>query len=506
MGKAAGKNYRILIVDDSEINRVLLSEILSSEYEIIEADSGDAALQILNKSASEIDLVLLDVVMPGTDGYDVLECMNRYGIIEEVPVIMISAESSTDFITKAYDMGAADYVGRPFEAAVVQRRVKNAITLYAKQRRLVDIVASQIYEKEKNNKLMVAILSHIVEFRNGESGAHVVHINIITELLLHQLVKKSKRYDISMADIRLISTASSLHDIGKIAIPDNILNKPGRFTPSEYEIMKTHSEIGAAMLKNLSDFQSEPLLKASYEICRWHHERYDGKGYPDGLKGDEIPISAQVVSIADVYDALTSERCYKKAYTHEKAIEMICGGECGVFNPLLIECLKDISDKLKEDLQNNNISTVHDRREMQSLTDEIINNSDLAASGQMLQQIEFERSKADFYETELSDIFFSFQKTPPVLTLSGNAARQLGLNRIITEPLENEEVRRIASSSLAELAEKLAAATVDNPMVDMTGSIVTKSREKSCEYHCRTLWTDSESPVCIGVAGKIVYR
>lgn len=276
----------MLIVDDSEINRVLLAEILKEEYDIAEADSGEAAIEILKKEANEIALVLLDVIMPGMDGYEVLERMNKLGMSDDIPVIMISAESSPGFITKAYDLGAVDYVGRPFEATVVQRRVKNTITLYAKQRRLADIVADQIYEKEKNNNLMVSILSHIVEFRNGESGSHVIHINIITELLLRQLMKKSKKYNLSMADIRLISTASSLHDIGKIAIPDEILNKPGRFTPKEYEIMKTHSEIGASMLKNLSEYQNEPLMKASYEICRWHHERYDGKGYPDGLKED----------------------------------------------------------------------------------------------------------------------------------------------------------------------------------------------------------------------------
>ena len=499
------KKYKILIVDDSEINRELLTEILGHEYDVVEAEGGEAALDILKKSASEIALVLLDVVMPEMDGFEVLDTMNRSGIIEEVPVIMISAESSTDFITRAYDLGAADYVGRPFEAAVVQRRVKNTITLYAKQRRLVDIVANQIFEKEKNNKLMVAILSHIVEFRNGESGSHVVHINIITELLLHQLVKKTKKYNISMSDIKLISTASSLHDIGKIAIPDEILNKPGRFTPEEFAIMKTHSEIGASMLENLTDFKNEPLLKASYEICRWHHERYDGKGYPDGLKGDEIPISAQVVSIADVYDALTSERCYKKAYTHEKAIEMICGGECGTFNPILLECLMDISEMLKNDLQNN-VQSMQYKRELQNLTDEIINNNDLAASGQMLQQIEFERAKSEFYEDELGGAFFSFRTNPSTLTLSETAAQNLGLNRVISDPLENEDIKNAQNESCKQLIEKILAAAPDNPTVDFSGKFMVNGSEQDCEMHCITMWTNAEKPVFLGVAGKIVFR
>lgn len=499
------KNYKILIVDDSEFNRVLLTGILGSEYDVVEADSGEAAIDILRKSANEIALVLLDVVMPGMDGFDVLETMNRYKIIEEVPVIMISAESSTDFITRAYDLGAADYVGRPFEAAVVQRRVKNTITLYAKQRRLVDIVANQIFEKEKNNKLMVAILSHIVEFRNGESGLHVVHINIITELLLHRLIRKTKKYNISMNDIKLISTASSLHDIGKIAIPDEILNKPGRFTPEEFAIMKTHSEIGASMIENLKDFKDEPLLKASYEICRWHHERYDGKGYPDGLKGDEIPISAQVVSIADVYDALTSERCYKKAFSHEKAIEMICGGECGTFNPLIVECLMDISETLKNDLQNH-VQSLNYKRELQNLTDEIINNSDLAAHGQLLWQIEFERAKSEFYETEIGGAFFAFQKNPSTLTLSEKAAQMLGLNRIIPEPLENEDVKNAQNESCKQLIEKITAATPDNPTVVFAGKIGANGEETDCVFQCRTIWTNAENPVYLGVAGKIEFR
>lgn len=340
--------------------------------------------------------------MPETDGYDVLVQMNSLGIIEDVPVIMISAESAPGFITKAYDLGAADYVSRPFESTVVQRRVKNTIALYAKQRKLLDIVADQIYEKEKNSNMMISILSHIVEFRNGESGTHTIHINIITELLLKQLVKKDKRYAMSTSDIRLISTASSLHDIGKIAIPDEILNKPGRFTPKEYEIMKTHSEIGAAMLKNLTEYQDEPLLKASYEICRWHHERYDGKGYPDGLKGDEIPISAQVVSIADVYDALTSKRCYKKAYSHEKAIEMICGGECGTFNPLLLECLLDVSGKLEKELQANSPG-IKNKREIREMTDDILNGSDLSAVG-TIKTVKEDVSAKETKNMELSSL------------------------------------------------------------------------------------------------------
>ena len=350
MAEALQKKYKILIVDDSEINRMILSEILKNDYDIIEADSGEKALELLQNEEYEFSLVLLDIVMSGIDGFEVLSYMNKYKLIEDTPVIMISAENSSDFITKAYDLGASDYVSRPFDETVVQRRVKNTIVLYAKQKRLADIVAEQVFEKEKNNNIMISILSHIVEFRNGESGLHVLHISTITELLLRQLLKKSNKYNLSMSDIRLITTASSLHDIGKIAIPDEILNKPGRFTDEEFKIMKTHSEIGSSMLKKLPVYQNEPLLKVSYEICRWHHERYNGRGYPDGLAGDEIPLSAQIVSIADVYDALVSERCYKAAYSHKEAINMILEGQCGDFNPDLLDCLVNISDDLEREI------------------------------------------------------------------------------------------------------------------------------------------------------------
>ena len=239
-------------------------------------------------------------------------------------------------------------ISRPFDSKVVFQRVLNTIKLYAKQRRLISLVTDQIYEKEKNSRLMVGILSQIVEFRNGESGLHVRHINVLTEMLLARLVQKTGKYHLSWSEQYLIALASALHDIGKIGIDEKILNKPGKLTAEEFEIMKSHTLIGASMLESLDAYQDEVLVRIAIQICRWHHERYDGSGYPDGLKGDEIPISAQVVSIADVYDALVSERVYKKAFSHEKAIEMIQSGECGVFNPLLLECLLEIQDKIKE--------------------------------------------------------------------------------------------------------------------------------------------------------------
>ena len=338
---------QILIVDDSEINREILKEILKEDYRILEAANGEECLEQLERSGTGISLVLLDIVMPEMDGFEVLAAMNQNHWIEDIPVIMISSEDSDSYIRRAYEMGVSDYISRPFDAKIVYQRVLNMIKLYAKQRRLIHLVTRQIYEKERNNRMMIGILSQIVEFRNGESGLHVIHINLITQLLLEQLVKKTGKYQLSWEDRLLIATASALHDIGKIGIDEKILNKPGKLTKEEFEIMKAHTLIGAQMLDNLDMYRNEKLLKLAYEICRWHHERYDGKGYPDGLVGEEIPISAQVVSLADVYDALVSERVYKKAFSHEKALEMIQNGECGTFNPLLLQCMTEAQDKLK---------------------------------------------------------------------------------------------------------------------------------------------------------------
>ena len=338
---------QILIVDDSEINREILKEILKEDYRILEAANGEECLEQLERSGTGISLVLLDIVMPEMDGFEVLAAMNQNHWIEDIPVIMISSEDSDSYIRRAYEMGVSDYISRPFDAKIVYQRVLNMIKLYAKQRRLIHLVTRQIYEKERNNRMMIGILSQIVEFRNGESGLHVIHINLITQLLLEQLVKKTGKYQLSWEDRLLIATASALHDIGKIGIDEKILNKPGKLTKEEFEIMKTHTLIGAQMLDNLDMYRNEKLLKLAYEICHWHHERYDGKGYPDGLVGEEIPISAQVVSLADVYDALVSERVYKKAFSHEKALEMIQNGECGTFNPLLLQCMTEAQDKLK---------------------------------------------------------------------------------------------------------------------------------------------------------------
>ncbi len=376
------KKRKVLIIDDSELNRGILAEMLCDEYEVLEACNGREGISIIQKYYSEISIVLLDLVMPDVDGFGVLEYMNNAELIQDLPVITISSESNPDTMHRSFELGSTDYITRPYDEFIVKNRIQNTIMLYAKQKKLIDIVAEQIYEKEKSNDLMINILSHIVEFRNGESGLHVIHIHVITEILLKCLIRKTDQYSLTNSDIIMIANASALHDIGKISIPDNILNKPGRFTPEEFEIMKTHSAAGADLIAQVEIYKDEPLIKVATEICRWHHERYDGRGYPDGLKGDEIPISAQIVSIADVYDALTSERCYKKAFTHEKALEMILNGECGTFNPILLECLMECAQEIRAALESKTIDKFKGKRrsiskEVKYLTKEVLKDQNI---------------------------------------------------------------------------------------------------------------------------------
>ena len=342
----------VLIVDDSEFNRELLCGILGESFEILEADSGKEGLKLLRRYGTQISVVLLDIIMPEMNGFDVLDEMNREHWLDNVPVIMISADDSDANIRRAFDLGVTDYICRPFDSKVVERRIRNTITLNLKQRRMLSLLAEQSRDKEKVGRMMVDILSNTVCYVNGESGQHIRNMQRITAILLERLLLKTDRYRLSFHDCVMISTASALHDIGKVGIDPVILNKPGPLMPEEYEVMKKHTLIGEQILKSgeLSEFRDEPLLKTAEQICRWHHERFDGRGYPDGLSGDDIPIAAQAVSIADVFDALMSKRSYKEALSAEVALRMIENGECGSFNPVLIECLKQAVGKLESDV------------------------------------------------------------------------------------------------------------------------------------------------------------
>ena len=385
-GMRSDSSKVILISDDSFINREILRDMLEDEYELIEAQDGEETIEILEQKKNEINILLLDLVMPKKNGYDVLEYMNSSGLIETIPVIMISSESDAEFITKAYSYGAMDYITRPFHREVVRQRILNMLMLYAKQSRLVDLVAEQVFEKEKNLDIMISVLSNIVEFRNGESGLHVQHINTLTECMLRKVQQLYPEYGLEESQIALIATASSLHDVGKLQIPDEILNKPGRLTDEEYNTMKQHSRLGYEMLGMVEYIQEEPIIKYARDIARWHHERFDGRGYPDGLKGEEIPIWAQAVSVADVYDALTSKRVYKPAYTHEKAMDMIRNGECGAFNPKLMEALELSQDEIQEVWRFDNVSKVTGAR-IKAVTKELLDNADVNVREDMILDI-----------------------------------------------------------------------------------------------------------------------
>ena len=495
---------KILIADDSEMNRELLAAILEEEYDIIQVNDGVQAVDCLQRQAEEISLLLLDIVMPHMDGFEVLSYMNKEHWIDSIPVVIISSENSPIYIKRGYDLGATDFIGKPFDANMVLRRSANAILLGAKQRRMTSIVSNQIYEREKSSKLMINILSHIVEFRNGESGLHVLHIQTITEMLLRQLVQKeNNRYALSKEQIRMITTASALHDIGKISIPDEILNKPGRLTAEEFAVIKGHSMAGANMLSELPlDQKEEPLVKTAYEICRWHHERYDGGGYPDGLKGEEIPVSAQVVALADVYDALTSERCYKDAYSHEKAIEMILAGQCGAFNPLMLECLLDISSSLKKKMGYKS----KERYEQTDLSDiaSRFHDFEMDSSEKIVQQLEFERMRYNFLAEGSRNIVFTYTISPPLLTFNQAGCKRSGITEPSFSPLQSGVLKDLVEEqSLKRLIRKITQATRETP--DVTSNLFLTDGKNPCHYRCkcRVIWTDGAEKGYTGVVGKL---
>lgn len=495
----------ILIVDDSAMNRMLLSDILADTYNIIEAEDGEQAIAILQQHASEISIVVLDMVMPKVDGFGVLEAMNENRWIQFLPVVSISTESSPEFVERAYSLGVTDFINRPFDELIVIRRVSNTIKLYAKQRKLTNMVANEIFEKERNGSLMITILSHIVEFRNGESGMHVMNIGTLTEILLNQISKKDDKYYLPYAERDLIVKASALHDIGKISIPEEVLNKPGKLTDEEFEAMKQHTVIGYQMLSDLG-FQDEPLVKVSREITRWHHERYDGRGYPDGLKGDEIPLSAQIVSLAGVYDALTSERVYKPAFSHEKAIQMILNGECGAFNPLLLECLVEAQDAIRQGLAQPN-RAFNSYEDLKSIAPAIQDAETLDVTEYALDQLENEREKNHFL-TEISrQLQFDYNKSLDLLHIPVWAAKRLGTPAQIKDPLHTEALANLISHDLVELLSKaITETTPQDPLVRLDCTVTSNGEAYDCIIITKTVWSQEEEPILVGVIGKIMQN
>lgn len=345
------RRQSVLIVDDSELNRKMLGQMLGSRFDIAEAASGEACLQLLEQNATGISIVLLDIHMPGIDGFTVLEEMNQKNLLEQIPVIMISSEDTVDAVRRAFDLGASDYISRPFDAKVVYQRIINTIQLYAKQRRLSAMAADLAFEKERASRMMIGILSQVVEKRNGESRDHVQRVAQLTSMLLAGLAQKTDRYPLTREMRRIIATAAALHDIGKMEICEDLLHKKGPLTEAERRTLQSHTLLGAQMLEEQPECRDDAFARTAYNICRWHHERYDGGGYPDGLQGEQIPIEAQVVGLADVYERLVSRPVDGHARTHSEVVQMICTGVCGAFNPLLLDCLQDMEVEIARAMQ-----------------------------------------------------------------------------------------------------------------------------------------------------------
>ncbi len=495
----------VLIVDDVEVNRSVLADILEDEYRILEAKDGLEAIELLKKNDDKIALMLLDIIMPGMTGFDVMALMHRNHWSEMIPVVIISAETSSEYIRKGYEYGAIDYISRPFDPDIVLQRVRNTIMLYSKQKELEDLLHDQVAEKEKNNTLMIDILSTIVEFRNGESGLHVVRIRIITEILLDSLRKKWPEYGIDESAIALISNAAALHDIGKIAIPEEILNKPGKLDKEEFEVIKTHSSIGEEMLAGLHFGQEEKLVKYARQICRWHHERWDGGGYPDGLKGDNIPIAAQIVSVADVYDALVSKRVYKEAYSHKKAMEMIFNGECGQFSPKILDCLREEADYLVDAIKIR--SEKPDRIfDINKLSKELIKQKRGKVSDRTLFLLEQERTKYQFLASLSNEVLFEYDINTDTIVFSESCGEEFGIPTIITDFTENyKKYKIITENTMKELVEMAKNSTPSAPIFKKKDLLTgVDKKEQWHEIIVRSMWMDDgKEPKLYGLIGRV---
>lgn len=487
---------KILVVDDSELNRLMLCDILEDKYELLEARNGREALKMVDEHAHDLALILLDYNMPEMNGFELMSLLNERGWKAQIPVIMISAETGADFIDKAYDLGVDDFISRPFNISLVMHRVDNAILLNSKQKYMEHLVDRQIREKEKQSEMLINILSHIVEFRNNELGRHVLNVRTVSEMLLRELREIDPGFTMSDEQIRQIGLASSLHDVGKISIDEKILNKPGRLTAEEFEIIKTHTTIGAQMLEKVPNCSGEPLVQTAIDIARWHHERYDGNGYPDHLIAEQIPLSAQVVSIADVYDALTEERVYKKAIPRKDALEMIATGQCGAFSPKLLECLMRLETKLDqiELLSGTNHTSVD------SFMSERIDSAYI--SEQDMHGLEYEREKYGFYATHSQEIRFEYTKDPSVITFSRLACDKLGLDQVIIDPLHDLRSQimmdRETKKRLNAELEKVSSA---HPDMEMNLALQTGHGRRWFRLIARAIFNEEE---CTGYFGLLI--
>lgn len=491
---------RILIAEDSEMNRAILASLLEDEYDIIEAFDGKDAITILRTYHRSIAAIMLDIVMPCIDGFGVLEEMRKNNWIDEIPAIMISSETSSSYIDRAFELGATEYISRPFAAGIIRRRIKNAMLIHKKKQQLIDVTTGWFSERERDKDAMISLLIQAIGSRNADDYDHVIGVEHLTTLLLHRMNGKDGKYMLSHSDFESISMASLIHDIGKILLPHEIVQKKGGLSPEEAEIYKRHTLLGAQIISELKLHKNERIVKYASEICHWHHERWNGEGYPDGLSGDNIPIAAQVVSVADVFDSLVNGRRGRPVYTHEKAFEMIKNGECGSFNPLLVKCLSDILASLKQDKK----IGLADQAQIfaKNAVEDLFLNQDLTSS-RISKQLEDANIKVDFISNISDELWFEYTTQPSSLRLSKGAADKTGLPVVIVDPLKNKDFcSYVGESAIEAIQMALADASPENSYSETTVKILLDGRLCRCQLIMMVLWSNVNDEYS-SVLGKV---
>lgn len=493
---------RVLIVDDVELNRAFLSDILKDDYQISEACDGIEALEQIADLKDRLSIVLLDIIMPGKDGFEVLEEMKKSGWLERIPVVLISAENSAEYISRAYGMGAADYISRPFDSGIIKKRVENTISLHMRHQEMKKYVLDRMQRRDRAEGELIDLLSTLVEFRSQEPEHHIKQVRELTKLLLETLVEKFPKYKLEPIRIGMISRAAALHDVGKAFISLEILNKPGRLEAEEYEQVKQHAAAGASMLEKL---EKSKLIEYAIDICRYHHERFDGSGYPAGLKGKAIPLCAQVVGLADAYDVLVNRRVYKKAYTHEQAVEMLLAGEFGAFNPDLLACLTAKSEKIKQCAASAGAaSPVRRKGEPQSLEDIFLAHGG-GVSSRTLFLLEQERIKYQFLASLSNEVLFEYDAQEDTLVFSGRAHEEMDLPVMLKNVSKNKAaVKLLSERDIQDIGERILASTPEAPILKEQYLVMQKDGTKQWnEFSMRTMWGDGLVPSLTGVIGKM---
>lgn len=507
---------KILIVDDVELNRAILSELFISEYEVLEADNGKTAVELMEDYRDDVAIVLMDIVMPIMNGLEALEIMNAKGLIEKVPVFLITAESSNEAISKGFKLGVVDVILKPFNPDNICQRVNNIIELYSHRYELETLVKNQMEKIEAQNEqlrnfnvAMIDVLSTVVEFRDCESGQHVHRVRKMTKTLLKVLGSENPKYWMSDEAIDNIADAAALHDIGKIAIPDRILKKPGKLDPEEFEIMKKHTLFGCEILETIDSLkQNKEQYQYCYNICRWHHEKWDGKGYPDGVSGDEIPIYAQIVSIADCYDALTTDRCYKKAFAHQKAVSMIKNGECGTFNPELLQCFLEISDSLPTILESgDDLTDLKNNYRQASQSDSPEKKPQCESDfNRIIHLLEIEREKQEALFSMSGDIIFDYDVQKDKLTFSDEFKEVFGGECVIDGArayLRRHEI--LVESDYQAIRGLYYAMSEENREYTKEIRMINKAGEEVWyRIYSTSIWDKERKNVLLNVLGRLV--